>query len=169
MRLNHEARPAADPGAAAGPAGEAAGEPVAFVLELPSDLDVIEGAVAYLVDRCRGARFDGSRLTLNFRVGMCEALANAVIYGNRRDPGKCVRVEVELSSSRVAVCVRDQGEGFEPGEVPDPTLPENLERSGGRGIFLLHKLMDEVRYNERGNEVRFVLHCGEPLRRASGE
>jgi serine/threonine-protein kinase RsbW len=101
---------------------------------------------------------------------MCEALANAVTYGNRQDPGKCVRVEVELSSERIAVAVRDQGVGFDPGEVPDPTLDENLERSGGRGIFLLHNLMDEVEYNERGNEVRFVLHRSTPpLRRASGE
>lgn len=143
---------------------------VAFVLELPSDLGVIEGAVAYLVERCRGVDFHGSKLTLNFRVGMCEALANAVIYGNRRDPAKCVRVEVELSPERVAVAVRDQGDGFDVGEIADPTDPENLERPGGRGVFLLHKLMDEVAYNDRGNEVRFVLHRGAPsLRRASGE
>ena len=130
----------------------------AFVLELPSDLGVIEGAVAYLVNRCRDFRFEGSRLTLNFRVGMCEALANAVIYGNRRDPGKRVRVEVELNRERIAVRVIDQGAGFDPTDVPDPTLPEHLEEPGGRGIFLLHKLMDHVEYNERGNEVRLVLH-----------
>ncbi|HEX2189764.1 MAG TPA: ATP-binding protein [Longimicrobiaceae bacterium] len=165
--MRHEPRPPARPN---GRGGGGTGEPVAFVLELPSDLRVIEGTVAYLVERCRGVDFEGSRLTLNFRVGMCEALANAVIYGNRRDPGKCVRVEVELSSERLAVAVRDQGEGFDPGEVPDPTHPDNLERPGGRGIFLLHNLMDEVEYNDRGNEVRFVLHRSTPqLRRASGE
>ena len=167
MRLRHEAHPPARP---PGRAGAEDGAPVAFVLELPSDLRVIEGVVSYLVERCRGVDFDGSKLTLNFRVGMCEALANAVTYGNRQDPGKCVRVEVELSSERIVVAVRDQGDGFDPGEVPDPTLDENLERSGGRGIFLLHNLMDEVEYNERGNEVRFVLHRSTPpLRRASGE
>ncbi|MDP9349704.1 MAG: ATP-binding protein [Gemmatimonadota bacterium] len=130
----------------------------AFVLELPSDLRMIEDAVAYLVNRCRAFDFEGSRLNLNFRVGMCEALANAVIYGNRKDPEKHVRVEVELDPERVAVRVIDQGKGFDPGHVPDPTLPENLENPGGRGIFLLHKLMDQVEYNDRGNEVRLVLH-----------
>lgn len=167
MRSSHEAQPPARP---AGRAGMEAGEPVSFVLELPSDLRVIEGAVAYLVERCRGVAFDGSKLTLNFRVGMCEALANAVTYGNRQDPGKSVHVEVELSAERIVVAVRDQGQGFDPGDVPDPTLDENLERSGGRGVFLLHNLMDEVQYNDRGNEVRFVLLRGpSPLRRASGE
>ncbi len=145
------------------------GEVTAFVLELPSDLRVIEGAVAYLVDRCREVAFEGSRLNLNFRVGMCEALANAVIYGNRRDPEKRVRVEVELSPARICVRVVDQGSGFDVREVPDPTLPANLESTGGRGVFLLHKLMDQVEYNERGNEVRFVLHRGPPFRMASGE
>lgn len=147
--------------------GQAAEGSTAFVLELPSDLRVIEGAVAYLVNRCREAAFEGSRLNLNFRVGMCEALANAVIYGNRRDPEKRVRVEVDLSPARVAVRIVDQGSGFDHRSVPDPTHPDNLERSGGRGVFLLHKLMDEVEYNERGNEVRFVLHRHSPARRAS--
>jgi serine/threonine-protein kinase RsbW len=141
----------------------------AFVLELPSDLRMIEGVVSYLVNRCRAFDFEGSRLNLNFRVGLCEALANAVIYGNRRDPEKRVRVEVELDPERVAVRVIDQGKGFDPGHVPDPTLPENLENPGGRGIFLLRKLMDQVEYNDRGNEVRLVLHRSGSMHRAPAD
>ena len=130
---------------------------VQFVLELPSDLRVIEAAVTYLVNRLRDYAFGGSRLNLNFRVGVTEALANAVLYGNRSDPRKSVRVEVSLDSARVVLRVEDQGGGFDPSHVPDPTLPDNLERSGGRGLFLIRKLMDEVEYNERGNAVRLVL------------
>lgn len=144
-------------------------ESTSFVLELPSDLQMIEDAVAYLVRRCRAFDFEGSRLDLNFRVGVCEALSNAVIYGNRRDPEKRVRVEVELSAERVTVRVIDQGGGFDPSGVPDPTLPEHLEEPGGRGIFLLHRLMDRVEYNERGNEVCLFLHRDGPRCRASGE
>ena len=136
-------------------------ESCAFVLELPSDPGVIETAVAYLVDRLRAYAYAGSRLNLNFRVGVAEALANAMIYGNGSDPDKRGRVEVELSA--------DEGEGFDPSVVPDPTLPENLEGAGGRGIFLIRELMDEVRYNEPGNCVRLVLRNERPLRRASGE
>jgi serine/threonine-protein kinase RsbW len=128
-----------------------------FVLELPSDLRTIEAAVAHLVSRCRAYAFGGSRLNLNFRVGITEALANAVLYGNRADPRKTVRVEVSLDREKVEVCVMDEGEGFDPDAVPDPTLPDNLERPGGRGLFLIRELMDEVQYNERGNEVRLVL------------
>jgi serine/threonine-protein kinase RsbW len=128
-----------------------------FVLQLPSDLRYLEAAVTYLVERCRGVSFDGSRLNLNLRVGVTEAVANAVLYGNESDPAKIVRVEVSLDPSRVVLRVRDEGRGFDPASVPDPTLPENLERPGGRGLFLIRHLMDEVEYNERGNEVRLVL------------
>lgn len=136
-----------------------------FVLELPSDPRVIEAAVTYLVNRCRALDYGGSRLNLNFRVGVTEALANAVLYGNRGDPRKSVHVDVSLSPDRVVVCVADEGAGFDPEHVPDPTLPANLESSGGRGIFLLRRLMDQVEYNERGNRVRLVLHREPPRRR----
>jgi serine/threonine-protein kinase RsbW len=137
--------------------GAATAEPTAFALELPSDLRLIDTAVSYLVSRCREYHFAGSRLTLNFRVGIAEALANAMIYGNGRDPGKRVRVEVELDPERVSVVVRDQGTGFDPSHVPDPTLPEYLEATGGRGLFLIRSLMDTVDFNECGNCVRLTL------------
>ena len=140
-------------------------EAAEFVLELPSDLRVIEAAVTYLVGRCRAYAFAGSRLNLNFRVGVTEALANAVLYGNRRDPSKSVRVEVRLDSRRVVLHVVDEGPGFDPGRVPDPTLPDNLDRPGGRGLFLIRELMDEVEYNDRGNAVRLVLLRDPPKRR----
>lgn len=133
-----------------------------FVLDLPSDLRVIEAAVTYLVGRCRAYSFGGSRLNLNFRVGVTEALANAVLYGNEGDARRSVRVEVSIDSSRVELRVVDQGSGFDPEAVPDPTQPENLERSGGRGLFLIRQLMDEVEYNERGNAVRLLLRREPP-------
>lgn len=139
-----------------------------FSLELPSDVQIIEDVVAELVRRCEAFAFGGSRLYLNFRVGVTEALANAVRYGNRSDPRKHVRVEVALDDSRVALKVIDEGKGFDPDSLPDPTLPANLERSGGRGVFLMRKLMDEVEFINPGNAVRLVLHRQPKLQRASG-
>ena len=134
-----------------------------FVLQLPSELNIIEPAVTYLVGRCRAFSFEGSRLTLNFRVGVTEALANAVLYGNQSDPAKLVRVEVALDSSRVVLHVVDEGKGFDPDTVPDPTTPDHLEQTGGRGLFLIRELMDEVEYNDRGNAVRLVLRREGPV------
>ncbi len=138
--------------------GAAPAEPTAFALELPSDLRLIDTAITYLVTRCREYHFAGSRLTLNFRVGVAEALANAMIYGNGRDPSKRVRVEVELDPQRINVRVVDQGKGFDFTELRDPTLPEHLEATGGRGLFLIRSLMDEVDFNECGNCIRLTLY-----------
>jgi serine/threonine-protein kinase RsbW len=130
---------------------------VEFFLEIPSDLRMIEGVVGYLVGRCRAEAFEGPRLDLNFRVGVTEALANAVLYGNRADPEKTIRIEVCLDQECIEVRVSDQGEGFDPSLIPDPTTPENLQAPTGRGIFLIRNLMDEAEFNERGNAIRMVL------------
>ena len=75
-----------------------------------------------------------------------EAVANAIKHGNAEDPAKSVEVDVALDGDEVVVRVRDQGSGFEPGDVADPLAPENLLRPGGRGIFYMRRLMDDVAY-----------------------
>jgi serine/threonine-protein kinase RsbW len=75
-----------------------------------------------------------------------EAVANAIKHGNLADPDKQVEVEVALESGEVVVSIRDQGHGFEPDQVEDPLAPENLLRPGGRGIFYMRRLMDDVEY-----------------------
>lgn len=139
-----------------------------FVIDLPSDLGLVEAAVSYLVSRCRAFDFEGPRLDLNLRVGVTEALANAVIYGNRCDPDKTVRIDVALDGKQVEILVTDEGSGFDPDRIPDPTAPENLEKTGGRGIFLIRNLMDETEFNDQGNAVRMVL-SRRPVDRPSDE
>ncbi|MGH7469287.1 MAG: ATP-binding protein [Longimicrobiales bacterium] len=128
-----------------------------YSLELPNDLRAIERAVTYLMDRGLEVGFDYDRLRLNFRVGLTEALANAILYGNCRDPRKRVRVKAWLSSEEITVQVTDEGRGFDPEKLLDPTLPRNRMRAGGRGIFLIRKLMDRVEFNESGNSITMVL------------
>jgi serine/threonine-protein kinase RsbW len=128
-----------------------------YVLELPNDLRAIERSVDYLMDKGLEVGFDCDRLRLNFRVGLTEALANAMLYGNCRDPRKRVRVEAHLSPFEITVRVTDEGRGFDPDAVLDPTLPANRARPGGRGIFLIQQLMDRVEYNERGNSITMIL------------
>jgi serine/threonine-protein kinase RsbW len=128
-----------------------------YVLELPNDLRAIERSVDYLTDKGREVGFDYDRLRLNFRVGLTEALANAMLYGNCRDPRKRVHVEACLTPQLIRVQVTDEGRGFNPDDVIDPTLPANRLRPGGRGIFLIRQLMDRVEFNERGNSITMVL------------
>ena len=128
-----------------------------LILELPNDIRSIEHAVEYVTQHCSGCCEYARRLNFNFRVGLTEALSNAMLYGNNSDPEKRVRVEVTIRVEDVTVRVTDQGLGFDPTTVPDPTLPDNISRSGGRGIFLMKALMDEVQFNELGNSVTLVL------------
>ncbi len=128
-----------------------------LVLEIPTDIQSIEGAVDYVMSHCISCVEQARRLNLNFRVGLTEALSNAMLYGNGRDPSKNVVVEVGVHEGALRAKIRDQGVGFDPDTVPDPTLPENLARPCGRGLFLMRELLDEVSYNEQGNEVTLVL------------
>lgn len=132
---------------------------VQYALELPNDVHAIERTVLYLMRRCRDAGFDRDRLRLNFRVGVTEALTNAMLYGNAGDPGKRVRLEARVTAGAITIRVTDQGHGFDPGRVPDPTLPANRSRPCGRGIFLIRELMDRVEYNDRGNSITMVLQA----------
>ncbi len=129
-----------------------------LVFELPNDLTCIDDTVDFVVSRCIVCREVARKLQLNFRVSLTEALSNAMICGNRRDPEKRVRVEVYVRAGSVTAQVSDEGSGFDPGEVPDPTLADNRDRSHGRGLFLMRELMDEVRFNDSGNSVTLVLH-----------
>jgi serine/threonine-protein kinase RsbW len=128
-----------------------------LVLELPTDVRSIEHAVEYVIGRCPQCDEEARRLNLNFRVGLTEALSNAMLYGNHRDPSKRVLLEIAFLQECIEARVTDQGDGFDPAAVPDPTTPENLTRPCGRGLFLMRKLLDEVRYNDQGNQVTLVL------------
>ena len=92
-------------------------------------------------------------------LALREALNNAILHGNRRSPAKQVRVRVSGGPGRIALSVQDQGGGFNPRNLPDPTKPENLLKPCGRGIFLMRNFMDHVafRFSRRGGtEVRLV-------------
>ena len=128
-----------------------------LILELPTDVSTIQHAVEYVMRACPTCPEDGGRLNLNFRVGLTEALSNAMLYGNAHDPSKRVLVEVSLERGRVRARVTDQGRGFDPTAVPDPTTAENITKPCGRGLFLMRELLDEVSFNDQGNQVTLVL------------
>lgn len=128
-----------------------------FVLEIPNDVRAIERAVDLVVRRCQRCESQARKFRLNFRVALTEALSNAMLYGNGADPAKRVRVDVAVCDAHVSARVTDEGIGFDPAAVGDPTTPENLTRPGGRGLFLMRELLDEVSYNDRGNSVTLVL------------
>jgi serine/threonine-protein kinase RsbW len=87
------------------------------------------------------------------RLALEEAIVNAIKHGNGLDDRKQVRVACKLSADRLWIKITDEGTGFDPGQVPDPTDPVNLEKPCGRGIMLMRSYMNRVQYNTRGNVV----------------
>jgi serine/threonine-protein kinase RsbW len=86
-------------------------------------------------------------------VAVMEAVNNAIVHGNKYDEKKYVNIYISLQNNILKVTVEDQGKGFKPSEVPDPTEPENLENVNGRGVFLMKNLADELEFNKTGNKV----------------
>lgn len=128
-----------------------------MTLRVPTELDVVEEAVDLLARHCLALGLPARAARFNLRVALSEALSNAIIYGNQLDPRKSVDVRVTVTDHGVTVEVCDQGEGFDPEQVPDPTLPDRLECEDGRGLFLIRQLVDEVRFNDRGNTICMTL------------
>jgi serine/threonine-protein kinase RsbW len=79
-------------------------------------------------------------------VAVRESLVNAIRHGNKMDESKRVQVDFVLHPDRLEIGVLDQGEGFDPDSLPDPTAEENILKTSGRGIFFMRSFMDEVRY-----------------------
>jgi serine/threonine-protein kinase RsbW len=90
------------------------------------------------------------------RLSLEEALTNAIRHGNAQDVNKKVAIRYQVNREQVEVFVADEGRGFDPVSVPDPTTPEHLEIPSGRGIMLMRAYMNVVEYNRVGNVVRLV-------------
>ena len=88
------------------------------------------------------------------KLALEEALVNAIKHGNQLDPDKRVFVSYEISDDRFDILITDEGPGFNPADVPDPTDPDNIERPCGRGLLLMRGFMTEVEYHSPGNTVR---------------
>ena len=94
--------------------------------------------------------------TFAIRLALEEGLNNAIKHGNRFSPDKRVEVLFEVDKKRAMITITDQGDGFDPVAVPDPTTDENLQKPTGRGIMLMHAYMDKVEFNDRGNQLCMV-------------
>ena len=123
--------------------------------ELPGDLRYIRKTSNKIVRSLKRSSVDESTL---FDIKLCveEALRNAMVHGNRSDKGLVVKVSYRIDKDRFEAVVEDEGSGFDPEKVPDPTVEENMLKYGGRGVYLIKRLMDEVEYNDRGNRVKMV-------------
>ena len=123
--------------------------------EFPSTISLMHSILDYLMKRVeKNGIIDAENS--NLFIALDEAFVNAVKHGNKFDADKIVRISVEVSPTEARFTIEDEGEGFNVAEIPDPTDPENLFKTSGRGVLIIHNIMDEVKYNERGNRLTMV-------------
>jgi serine/threonine-protein kinase RsbW len=136
---------------------DGSGATVQVSLRVPSDVGCIEEVVDLLLRHCCTGGWLCRKLRFNLRVAVAEALANAIVAGNREDRSKWVQVEADVRGDEIRIEVTDQGPGFDPDTVTAPVLPEDLDRQDGRGLFLIRHLVDDVRFNAQGNSICMIL------------
>lgn len=119
---------------------------------IPSDLTAARKALDEVLGELRTHRWD-PRDVFAVHLAVHEALTNAIFHGNDSMADKQVHVACRLSKDRVQVIITDEGKGFDPADVPNPTDPEYVGVPGGRGVLLMKAFMSRVDFNRRGNRV----------------
>ena len=132
-------------------------------LVIPSRMAEMPAAQQQVLDAVVAAAYPKEAL---FAIRLCldEAITNAIRHGNHEDPSKDVVIEYCVDDQKAEIAVTDQGPGFCPEQVPDPTRDECLSRPSGRGVMLMKEYMTDVSFNKTGNQVRMVKYktCKRP-------
>jgi serine/threonine-protein kinase RsbW len=139
------------------PASDAEGAATLVTLRLPSDTGCIEEAVDLVTRHCLAGHRATRTIRFKLQVVLSEALANAILRGNQEAVDKWVEVRAELRADVIRVYVTDEGPGFDPSVIPEHIQPEQIDEAGGRGLFLIRKLVDAVQFNEQGNSICMIL------------
>jgi serine/threonine-protein kinase RsbW len=120
---------------------------------LRSDVTLIDGTAAKITGLIKLSHCCDD--TQNIDLALREALANAIVHGNGSNPAKLVRICLAVQEDcGILIIVKDAGLGFEPSQLPNPVVGQNLLAEHGRGIFLINRLMDDVRFSfKRGTSI----------------
>ena len=123
-----------------------------YRIVIPSDLSEARRVQDEIEEALQSEGYS-DRDVFSIKLAVEESLVNAMKHGNQLEPMKKVIVSYSVTPERFDIRIEDEGTGFDPEEVPDPTAPENLERPCGRGLLIVRSYMNEVKYHGRGNIV----------------
>lgn len=129
-----------------------------YNLEIPSDPSNLITVEEFINFTASEAGIDSARMP-GLLLAITEGTTNAIIHGNKKSPDKNVIIDAFIDDTTLRYHIKDQGTGFIPEDVPDPTEPENLLKDSGRGLYLMRIYADELKYNitEKGTELILVL------------
>lgn len=122
---------------------------------LPTTMDTILTAEQKVEEICASLNV-GERHIGNILIAVTEAVNNAIIHGNQNDVSKQIHFSCATLKNTLTFTVKDEGEGFDYDNLPDPTDPENIEKIHGRGVFLMRNLSDQLSFEEEGRLVKLT-------------
>lgn len=128
-----------------------------YSLIFPSQVEYIEKVEALTEKACAQAKFSEDERD-SMAIAVTEAVNNAILHGNKKNPEKNVHVNITATADTVRVTIRDEGDGFNPQRIDNPLEPQNLLKESGRGVFIVRSLMDEVSFDfsKGGTEITLV-------------
>ncbi|HEY8934153.1 MAG TPA: ATP-binding protein [Cyclobacteriaceae bacterium] len=126
-------------------------------IQIPSILENIRMIESFIDNAKEKFRLDDD-IYGNIMIAVTEAVNNAIKHGNDGDKSKNVSLSLSLKDSLIQFVIKDEGPGFDYENLPDPTSPENIEKIGGRGIFLMKHLSDQVEFKNKGKEVQLSFY-----------
>lgn len=119
---------------------------------IPSNIRIVEKAIDETAAEIGISQENYGKIL----VSTLEAVNNAIIHGNKSIADKIVEVNIKYKKNELTIKVTDEGLGFNPGDVPDPTKPGNIESLNGRGVFLMYRLADKIKYSKKANTVTMI-------------
>jgi len=127
------------------------------LLKLPSRVDYLK-RVENLISNLSSHYKINKEAKDKISLAVLEAVSNAIFHGNKLDYKKTVTIRFQVNKNCISCVIKDEGDGFDILCVPDPTLPENIEKINGRGLFLMKHLADSVEYSAEGRHVKMVFN-----------
>jgi len=127
-----------------------------FSKEIPSNPELLPDVEEFIIDTLISLNVPEDLLN-NIGLSSSEAISNSIVHGNKLDPNKKVFITIRYDGSILTLSFKDQGDGFDPNDVPDPTAPENILKDSGRGIHIIRSFVDELKYNFSPDGTELIL------------
>lgn len=124
--------------------------------EIQSDPDLMPEVEALVLEAAVKAGLNEDKYN-NISLAVAEAISNSMKHGNKNDKSKKVFIKITSDKEKMIVTLKDQGDGFDPKEIPDPTKPENILKDSGRGIHIMRSLLDDLRFNFTSDGTEIIL------------
>jgi serine/threonine-protein kinase RsbW len=128
-------------------------------ISIPSLIDNIK-IVESFIDNARERFHINDDIYGNIMISVTECVSNAIIHGNQNNPKKNVNLELKFLDDQLKFIIEDEGNGYDQDNIADPTSPENIQNYGGRGVFIMKHLSDEVAFEDNGRKTVLTFYMG---------